>query len=120
MVSDSSATIHWLPPDPANGNTTQYLVNVEDDGGNDILKTFSGSILQGTFDAEDGLKPCINYTVSIRAQNDVGLGDWSAFPDPFIIYFDGESKKHADLYQYNIFFNYVCIVLFEYSSISLF
>lgn len=88
--SDDSATIHWLPPDPANGITTQYLVEIEDDDGINIQKTFSGSVLEGTFDGEDGLKPCVSYTVSIQARNSIGPGPLNLYDKSFIIYFDGE------------------------------
>lgn len=59
-------------------------------GGLNHQKTFGGSTLEGIFDADDGLKPCVNYTVDILAKNSEGQGPWNSYDDPFIIYFDGE------------------------------
>ena len=71
-TTNTTATVSWQPPEDANGNVTDYTVEILIDAQLEVSRSFSSS--QSEYTVSD-LVPFTNYSVRVFANTSAGAGD---------------------------------------------
>ena len=74
VVSNTTISFNWLPPENENGIIIEYGVRMKEQGLNKKMKNFFG---EETFFTFNSLKPYTKYIFRVRARTSAGWGNFS-------------------------------------------